>query len=831
VLSVLEERRVLKLVEQALELAENRRLPFLDEELANESALLTRAHKLLSLLATEATSPEGDYSPEVFLQEGTLGGAPAPTQIGAYRILQPLGAGGMGKVYLAERSDGAFDKQVAIKVMQSELHGSLFTQRFEAERQMLANIIHPNIAALLDGGHLDNGTPYLVMDYIDGVAIDKYVFENNLSIDQTLDLFLLVCDAVQAAHQSLVVHRDIKPSNILVDEQGKPKLIDFGIAKDLAGVVGEVTQLNRPAVLTLDYASPEQYKQEAITTATDVYALGVMLFVLVSGCKPYSLTDASPLEIQRAIVDDTAPFMRQRRINATSGETKPMIRRGPIPEELELIVAKAIAKEPQRRYATAQNLAEDLRAYKSGQPVVAHGDSWRYLAGKFVRRHWLGLGASTAVVLAMLGALGVSIAQTQSADAAAARSNATANFLERLLLAPSSRADSPLRLGSEAKVSELLDHAAAELKGEIGEPFRGAPNVRAELMLTVARTYHGIAMYPRATELLEQAQSICQTVDCSRNALRQRIDFRLGQSLGLTGQPKRALELFEQAAEGDTDFLLQARIADETASALWSIGDREGTTAKMVEAVELYEAAAGDEPDVLVAVAYTRLGSLFSNLGELERGLSLLVEGAELYESLGQNALPELADLYNEIFIIHLKRGNREVGYEYLALAHEVIERIDGVSEIAIRVLTNLGYAEVKRNNSVKAREWLAQSEATLSQFAASNKEHEALAWVLHLEAAILASEKDYSQALNLYQQERAIYEKLMPAYNHSHATTDVEIGKVLENLGEFKAALDVHQKVLDYYSEIYEDEESTYLLGARNRVASLRSILEQTPP
>ncbi len=825
---VMGERRVLQFVEQALELAAEERHPFLDQALASEPALQSRAHGLLSFLAAKVTAVERDYSPTAFLTNSAIANASAPKKIGVYRILKPLGAGGMGRVYLAARSDGAFDKLVAIKVMQSELYGTLFTQRFEAERQMLANIVHPNIAALHDGGHLEDGTPYLVMDYIDGIAIDEYVFHNKLSMAKTIDLFLLVCDAVQAAHQSLVVHRDIKPSNILVDKQGQPKLIDFGIAKDLAGVIGEVTEFNKPAALTLDYASPEQYRQEAVTTATDVYALGVMLFKLVSGCKPYSLTGANPAEIQRTILEDPAPSMQERINKAGADDTGPLIRRDAIGEELELIVAKAIAKEPERRYATAQKLAEDLRAHRNGQPVVAHGDSWSYLAGKFIRRHWLGLSATTAVVLAMTTALGVSIVQTQTADTAAAQSSATSDFLARLLLAPSSRAESPLRLGSDAKVSELLDHAAAELTNQDGDAFQGVPVVRAELMLTVARTYHGIAMYPQAIELLEQSRSICLTTDCSHDALQQRIDFRLGQSLGLTGQPQRALELFKTAAEGDADFLLQARIADETASSLWSTGDRKGTVAKMVEAVELYEAAAGAEPNELVAVSYTRLGSLYSNLGELERGLKLLTKGADLYESLNQNALPELADLYNEISIIHRKQGDARASLEYLLLAYEVVERIGGVSEIEIRVITNLGLHAIRNDQETDGRLWLEKSKAALSQFAANNAEHEARAWVLHLEGKILAHEGSNSQALSSYKKERAIYEKLMPAYNHSHALADMEIGEVLAKLGQLEAALETHQRVLSYYSEVYGDEGSTYLSRARRRVASVTALLKK---
>ena len=826
-----DERRVLLLVEEAFEQTPNQRAGFLTQRLAGETASLTRAMELLaaggadsSMNTTELPDIPAlhDLEPTPVLLPDNGG------RIGAYRIIEPIGQGGMGLVYLAERSDGAFDKRVAIKVVQSHRARDEFAQRFEAERQILANIVHPNIAALLDGGYLDDGSPYLVMEYIEGPKVDEYVFTNALSIDQTLNVFLAICDGVQAAHQSLIVHRDIKPSNILVDEQGHPKLIDFGIAKDLAGVVGEVTQVGGPSALTYDYASPEQYNRARVTTATDVYGLGILLFNLISGCKPYSTSGSTPREVHELIVETPAPTMDRARQHAIISGIDLRIERSHIPQELELIVAKAVAKEPARRYATAQNFADDVRAYLNGQPVEARGDSWAYQSSKFITRHWLGLSAISAVLVAMVAALMISVAQTRAADTAAAHSNATSDFLAKLLLAPSSRADSPLRLGSEAKVSELLAHAAAELKGRGTEKFEGAADVRAELMLTVGRTYHGLAMYPQAIELLQEAQEICLAQDCGRNALAARIDFRLGQSFVLTGKPEEALALFQGAADASGDLLLQARIADETASALWSLGDQAGTVAKMEEAVERYRAAAGDEPDLAVAVSYTRLGSLYSNIGQLERGLTLLRKGARLYEALGQTAVPELADLYNEISIIFWKRGQPEQSHPYLLKAYAVTEAIEGVSEIEIRVVTNIGLDVVRNVGAQAAREWLLKSERALESFASGNAEHEARGWVLRLEGMILADEQRYEEALAVFRNELAIYQNLMPAYNDSHAGTETVIGGALEKLGRLKEALPYYQRVFEYYQRIYDEEETRYLTNAKARLVALETRLAQ---
>lgn len=827
-LSAEDERRALQEVETAFERPPEKREPYLTHRLAGEPAVLERALQLLLAGGVDSTLSTQELPVIPNLARSETVRRVTPDYIGPYRIIKLLGAGGMGEVYLAERNDGAFDKQVAIKIMQSNRAPADFAQRFETERQILANVTHPNIAALLDGGYLEDDTPYLVMDYIEGVGIDEYVIAKKLSIKQTLEVFLQVCDGVQAAHQSLVVHRDIKPSNILVNEQGHLKLIDFGIAKDLAGLVGEETQVGSTSALTYDYASPEQYLRERVTTATDVYGLGIVLFNLLSGCKPYSTSDKSLSEVHDLIVEAAIPSMQQAIERAITDGEDLRITRNQIPHELELIVAKAATKESARRYGTAQNLADDVRAYLAGRPVVAQGDSWRYLTAKFVRRHWLGFSATTAVVLAMVTALLISIEQKRMADEAAAHSNSTSEFLAKLLLAPSSRADSPLRLGSEAKVSELLDHAAAELKGDRVTQFDGAPGVRAELMLTVGRTYHGLAMYPQAIELLREASTLCEVNECSRNALGARIDFRLGQSLVLTGQPDEALSLFARAAAVEDEVLRLARIADETASALWSTGDRTGTVAKMKEAVELYEQAAGDELNLAVAVSYTRLGSLYSNVGQLESALAMLREGAALYESLGQTSVPELADLYNEIGLIFLKRGDRESYSEYLQRAYAVTEVLGGVSEIELLIVTNLGHDALENGRPEVARQWLNKANDALARFATGNTEHEARAWVLRLEGRVLALKQRYQQALDAHSEALRIYSTVMPAYNHSHAGAERYIGDVLEEMGRLDDALPYHKRVLEYYESVYDEEESRYLVEAQERLSSLETRLAQ---
>src|SRR6202789_3551838 len=328
-------------------------------------------------------------------------------RIGPYRVLRTLGVGGMGEVYLAERADAEFEQQVAIKVVHAGLRG--VQSRLKVERQILAQLDHPNIAHLLDGGSLPDGTAYIVMEYVDGVPIDVYCDSNRLDIVARLKLFQMVCGAVHYAHQNLIVHRDLKPSNILVTAAGVPKLLDFGIAKLLddrqaARYTLAMTQADI-RMMTPDHASPEQVRGQAITTSSDVYVLGVLLYKLLCGSGPFFISSVRLSEIERAICEkDPLPPSQM-----VGGEESPesisvaqarastarRLKRG-LGGDLDNIVLMAMRKEPERRYGSAQQLAGDIQRYLDGKPVIARRDTVSYRASKFVKRHWLPVSAAAA---------------------------------------------------------------------------------------------------------------------------------------------------------------------------------------------------------------------------------------------------------------------------------------------------------------------------------------------------------------------------------------------------------------------------------------------------
>ena len=403
---------------KALEQAPGERMEFLRQACGGDQALLAELEKLLSSHDSNQSASD----------EGTSDHEPTEQRIGPYRLLRQIGVGGMGAVYLAVRADETFNKRVAIKLVREGVDTQSVLKRFRQERQILAPLDHPNITKLLDGGTTDEGRPYFVMDYVEGTRIDEYCDTHKLAVPERIVLFREVCSAVQYVHQNLVVHRDLKPSNILVTADGTPKLLDFGIAKllkpdlftlSLDATVGEF----RP--MTPGYASPEQVRGEPVTTASDVYSLGVILYELLTSCRPYRLKGDSPDEIRQAVCEQEPEKPSTTLIRVEDGRSgahkKPQTAesiaalRATVPDklrrqlagDLDNIVMKALRKEPQRRYASAAQFSDDLRCYLEGFPVSAHPDSRTYRAGKFIRRHKVGVAAAALVVLSLVvGVLG-----------------------------------------------------------------------------------------------------------------------------------------------------------------------------------------------------------------------------------------------------------------------------------------------------------------------------------------------------------------------------------------------------------------------------------------
>ncbi len=404
-------QRAKPLLEQAIALDLPERSTFLDRmcegdpELRDEMESLISCHEQIG--TTFLNTPAANF-------KAVLTDTPPRTgrKIGAYQLVEEIGHGGMGEVYRAVRADGQYTKDVAIKLVRSGFEGGSLSERFRNERQILASLDHPNIARLLDGGTTEDGVPYLVMDLIHGAPIDQYCDEHSLAVSERLQLFRQICDAVRYAHQRLVIHRDIKPGNILVSDDGVPKLLDFGIAKLLEPSAN--TGATVAGVMTPEYASPEQIRGEPITTATDLYSLGVVLYRLLTGRSPYTsdtstphglaraICDEDPLKPSTAIVDPSAEASLSACFISSKREDSPAKLRKRLRGDLDNIVLRALHKEALLRYASVEKLSDDLQRHLDGLPVAARQDFWTCRAERFAKRHKLGLAATALILIALL---------------------------------------------------------------------------------------------------------------------------------------------------------------------------------------------------------------------------------------------------------------------------------------------------------------------------------------------------------------------------------------------------------------------------------------------
>jgi tetratricopeptide (TPR) repeat protein len=447
-----------------------RRAQFIDESCAGDEEL---RRELLAAFRSESSGFTGVVA---HAAAGAAEGDNSWTgrRVGPYRIVRPLGRGGMGAVHLAVRDDDQFHKEVAIKTLKFDLDGGPAVLRFRHERQILAHLEHPNIARLLDGGATEHGSPYIVLEYIEGMPITQWCEERHLTVEQRLQLFRLVCEAVHYSHQHLIVHRDLKPANILVTSAGVPKLLDFGIAKLLASDAPLASVTATGAVLmTPDYVSPEQVRGEAVSTATDVYALGAVLYEMLTGHRAHDLQRYDPIEIARVVCEtDIRP-------PSTWGDRR-------LRGDLDTIVLKAMQKNPTRRYASVVEFSEDVRRHLDGLPVAARPDTTLYRATKFARRHWIGIAATAAVVISLAVGVAISLQQAGIAQRRFAQVRELANtflfqFYDQVAPLPGSTAVRASIVGTARNYLDSLAKEAGndqELLFELAEAYQRLGNVQ-----------------------------------------------------------------------------------------------------------------------------------------------------------------------------------------------------------------------------------------------------------------------------------------------------------------------------------------------------------------
>lgn len=583
-----------------------------------DEAMLQEARALLHAAET-AESTDAFASPLAGLASEGFSEQRMPARIGPYEISGVLGEGGMGIVYRARRSDGMMDREVALKRLHPVFARRLAT-RLDTERETLARLEHENIARLYDAGIDEDGAPFIVMEAVDGTPITTYADTHDLSIPTRIELFVQVCEAVTYAHQNLIVHRDLKPSNVFVTHAGRVKLLDFGIAKWIGETDTAETFLTHTGrALTPSYAAPEQVRPSIgpVTTATDVYALGVMLYELLSGKRPYSVEGATAADTERIICDSEAPIL-----SVAAPETHRRALRG----DLETIVARAMAKEPARRYVAAAALKEDLSRYLNGQPIEARPATTTYRVSRFIKRHRVGVLAGVLIVLALLGGLAGMAWQARTAAAEARKAEAMNTFLLDLLTAPD-----PREQGRDVRVATLLDQAVENLDDQ----FSGSPETEAQMRHVLGVTYRELGLLAEADSQLSLALDIRQSrlVDDHRDVLATQSE--LGRVYLLIGENEAADSLLS-IAEANARASLRPNdiLLGELFSTLGYVRYRQGdleSSGRLHQAVaEIYQAQ--PEPDeVEIAAALGNVAIVMADLGRLEEALEHMQHQLAIY--------------------------------------------------------------------------------------------------------------------------------------------------------------------------------------------------------
>ncbi|MEM8931089.1 MAG: serine/threonine-protein kinase [Acidobacteriota bacterium] len=520
------ERRAYRLFAELFSLSPAERLARLDTDSANDPALRREVEALLAadsdeswLLDGQAAALVGDgWSGEPEAADSTLGPGAV---VGTYRLERELGVGGMGRVYEARRADGTLDRPVAVKVLKAEgwQRGDR-ERRFLDEGRALASLQHRHIARVFEAGIDAEVGPYLVMERVDGRAITEVCQRHDLDLGARVDLMLAVCDAVSAAHDQRLVHRDLKPSNVLVDRRGQVKLLDFGIAHFLDRPLGEESAR---LPMTPAYAAPEQARGDAITPATDVYALGLLLYEVLTGQRAVDLRDATPGEIARRIDESDPPLPSLAFGDGPADTSTPLARlRRQLRGDLDTIVMKALRKQPAQRYASARALGDDLRRWRYGRPVVARPAGSIERAWKFARRHRLAVTAAALVAAILISSAAYFAVQRRHADAArvlAERETATAEQISELMRWLFEASSPSEALGVDAPAADLLASGVERVEAN------ASPAVRADLYLVLARAYANLGFDDDARATLERARQAGR--DAERPELVATVEARL----------------------------------------------------------------------------------------------------------------------------------------------------------------------------------------------------------------------------------------------------------------------------------------------------------------
>ena len=662
-------KKIKEVLNKVLETEIPHRRNFLEK--AGLDAEMRREVELLLTFETEAETalhlPAIEFSKD-FFDDGAATDANRGQIFGIYKVVRELGYGGMGAVYLAERADGKFEQKVALKLLKREMNTDALRRRFAQEREILASLEHPNIARLLDAGTTDDNIPYIAMEYVEGAAIDDYCDAHELDLNQRLDLFKKVCAAVNFAHRSLIVHRDLKPSNILVSSDGVPKLLDFGISKILSNEFEtyDSATITRLGVMTPSYASPEQLQNKSVTTATDIYSLGVILYELLSGHRPFEAQESNLREIYKAVIEKEPA--KPSSITNYQGEQNPKSKiQNPksLKGDLDNIILKALRKEPARRYSSAENLAEDVQLYQKGLPVSARPNTFGYRTEKFIKRNRVSVAAGGLVMTAVFGGIVATLRQSRAAKKERKKAERRFNDVRKLAnsylfdvypeienLEGSLKAREKILRNALRYLDSLSNEAGddIELQRELARAYEKIGEVQGAIYISSLGDINaGLESYEKAQKLREAVFRIAPENSEIKEDVAKNYHV-IAQTLMWNIDTQKAEEYFEKAiklrrelvADNPNSIILQNRLAvllsDYSAIHIFNV-QNEKASELLNESAILLEKILKNHPDHFVSQkAYPRVLRAYSrlkaNTGDYAGAIRDLDQSRDLTEKL-----------------------------------------------------------------------------------------------------------------------------------------------------------------------------------------------------
>ena len=769
---------------EVIDLPPEERAAYLDKKCKDDLSLRKEVESLI----------ESDQKVESFLEKPIIQNDELNTEstspdsfigmkIGNYQIEKKIGEGGMAVVYSAIRIDDQFKKSVAVKFIKRGMDTDEIIKRFSIEQQALAGLDHPFIAKIIDGGTTENGLPYFIMELVEGEPIDQYCRNKDLTIQEKLKLFRKVCSAVQYAHQNLIVHRDIKPGNIFIKPDGTPKLLDFGISK-LLNSSNEQTNLTKSGfkLMTPEYASPEQFKGQQITIATDIYSLGVVLYELLTGNFPYKFRNSLPHEIERVIctTEPEKPSTSANRyknenpergnsnedsyLNISKSNYKDLEKvKRKLAGDIDNIVLKAMQKEPERRYSTVEQFSEDIRRHLEGLPIFARKNSIGYRSKKFFERHRVGVITAFLLLLSIIiGSIGIIVQSNVAAkerDRAmleAKKSERINAFLQDIFAAPNPEIE-----GKDVKVVDVLKNASEKINKELSDD----PETKAAVMYTIGTTYIGLGLYDDAEKYLKNSLDISEKIFSTDDPQTAKVMEQLAYNYQEKGNYTKADSLYQKA-------------------------------------LQIFKLRGGNISSV-EAKALSDYGSSLYNQGKYNESKKYQVEALDAFRKIYGNTDPHVVRSLNDLGTVAGETGDWNTAAKYIKEVLDFFLQTDGKESVNYsRALSN--YATILEVQGKLDEAIEAQREAVEIKKRVQGKNHPDAMFAQITLADELTKRGDYAEAANLSREAMESLDKSLPHINALTAYSRVVYAKALIKLEDFKKALPFINDALQIRKELY---------------------------